>query len=119
MTDEAVTIKVMGDGKQHFNQDDHGKEMYREFQCFGRKNPDGVCGKCNIRFECFSTAFNEAIEIPIARFGKTSLQDLDASMVAKILTTIDFRSVKRHFDVKERRTITSRAKINFADVRER
>lgn len=113
--DGAVTIKVIGDNIER----NYSIERFREFQCYGRKNADDVCGKCNLRFECFSTAFNEEIEVPIARFRKKHLRDVTAKTVASVLTSIDFREVRGGYDRNIGRTITSRVKINFADVRER
>jgi hypothetical protein len=67
-----------------------GGHRFKEFLCYGRKNIDKVCSKCNLRFECFSS------KDPILLFidDKDNYEDINAIELTQFILDIKFKVAK-------------------------
>ena len=99
---EPRTIRIVGDGEIR----DAEIERYRDFMCYGAKNVEEVCGACVLRFQCLST--REDVEIPVKAFGKKSIRDVTARMVANKISSLKY-SFKQQVS-------KSRVQIDYSNV---
>ncbi len=66
------------------NPPDSGETKWKEFFCYGGKDPEGTCGECQLRFRCF-TSRDEDIELPVEQLGHDNIRSVDAESVAHYL----------------------------------
>ncbi len=59
-------------------------DIYREFRCYGGKNPNKCCVFCKLRFSCFSSL--DELIIDIKEFGVT-IEKVDALAISKTFMT--------------------------------
>jgi hypothetical protein len=72
------TIHIFGINKS-------SKRWYKEFNCFGDKHPDLLCGACNLRFKCFTERENIEISAKEFPFEINYSSEMNAEKLAKYI----------------------------------